>query len=58
MKDIIEFRIIELQRELKQLEAVIGNENATPGEHRTAHVEKLAVLRAINELYQLLIKAV
>ena len=56
MRDKIELKIIELQRAVKQFESVLSDENASQGEIRNAHVEKISHLFAINQLYQLLIQ--
>ena len=54
MKDRIELRIIELQRELKACNSLIEDENQTHGTHQAAHVEKQCIQFTIKELLNLL----
>ena len=54
MKDRIELRIIELQRELKAVKAIIADENQTNGVHQIAHLEKHCIEFTIKELLILL----
>ena len=54
MKDKVELRIIELQRELKAINSILSDENQSKGTYQAAHVEKACVQYTIKELLNLL----
>jgi len=53
MKDRVELRIIELQRELKAINSILEDANQTNGTHQAAHVEKVCIQHTIKELLNL-----
>ena len=53
MKDLLNFKRIELDRELDELKTVLNDENQSPGTHMQAKLSKMVAIAQYNLILEL-----